>query len=277
MDVRAGLRGRFTLFVVALFLASATVSHAAPHTAPRTIPVYIFAGQSNMVGASSPAEDLPDLAPDLVGPQRDVSFFGPTDDHATTWAPVQAPTEIAGATYGPGFGPELSAGASLATDEAPIAIVKDAHDGTNLYSNWDPSDPDSLYAGMIARVRTAISQLRRQTHATPRLAAFVWMQGEGDSYSEHHARDYGAHLRDLIAHVRRDLGAPDLRIVLGRIAPIAGPFASVVRAEQADVAQHTAHTALVETQDLAHDPVSAVHLTAAGEIEFGHRIARVLQ
>jgi len=275
--VLAGQRGRFIFLLAVAIVASATGTHADPHAPPRAIPVYIFAGQSNMVGASAAADDLPALAPELAVPQPNALFFGPTDDRATRWAPLEAPTEIAGSMYGPGFGPELSAAAALASPDVPIAVVKYAHDGTNLFHNWDPSRTDGLYAAMIARVRLALSELAARTHADPRMAAFFWMQGEGDSYTRAHASDYEAHLTTFIADVRRDLDAPHLPVVLGHIAPIAGPFSSIVRSAQTDVVRHDADTKIVETADLSHDQWSLVHLNSSGEIELGRRFARALQ
>ena len=273
----AGRRGRIILFMAFGVIASATVTHADPHTAPRSIPVYVFAGQSNMVGASAAADDLPNIAPELVAPQPNALFFGPTDDHATRWAPLRAPTELIGSSYGPGFGPELSAAASLASPDEPIAIVKDAHDGTNLFHDWNPARSDGLYAGLIARTREALRELAAKTGEHPHIAGFVWMQGEGDSYTREHADAYETNLTAFLADVRRDLGAPHLRIVLGRIAFVAGPYASIVRDAQTRVAAHEPNTSIVETDDLEHDPASAVHLDTSGQIELGRRFARALQ
>ncbi len=273
----AGFRGRIILLVALGVIASATATHADPHASPRSIPVYVFAGQSNMVGASAAADGLPDLAPELVAPQRDVLFFGPTDDHATRWAPLRAPTELLGSSYGPGFGPELSAAAALASPDEPIAIVKDAHDGTNLYHDWNPARPDGLYAGLIARTHEALRRLAATTGEHPHIVAFVWMQGEGDSYTRAHADAYQTNLTSFLADVRRDLDAPHLRVVLGRIAYIAGPYARTIRDAQTAVAGHDKNTTIVETNDLEHDPASLVHLDTSGEIELGRRFARALQ
>jgi len=258
-------------------VATATVTHADPHALPRSIPVYIFAGQSNMAGAAASAGDLPELAPELTSPQAHVLFFGPTDDRASRWVPLSAPTEVSQSIYGPGFGPELSAAATLASPDEPIAIVKYAHDGTNLYHDWDPSRPNGLYHAMIARTRSALATLAKQAHAEPRIAGFFWMQGEGDSYTRSNALAYGANLTELIAHVRKDLGVPRLRVVLGRIALISGPYSRIVRDEQADVARRDRDTTIVSTDDLEHDPSSLVHLSSSGEIDLGRRFARALE
>jgi hypothetical protein len=271
-----GRRGRIILAIAFGVIASATVTHADPHTAPRSIPVYVFAGQSNMVGASAAAYDLPDIAPELVAPQPNALFFGPTDDHATRWAPLRAPTEIIGSSYGPGFGPELSASAALASPDEPIAIVKDAHDGTNLFHDWNPARTNGLYAGLIARTRDALRTLAQTTGEHPHIVAFIWMQGEGDSYTRAHADAYETNLTTFLADVRRDLDTPHLRIVLGRIAYIAGPYATTVRDAQTRVASRDRYTSIVETNDLEHDPASAVHLDSSGEIELGRRFARAL-
>jgi hypothetical protein len=270
-------RGRIGLLLVVLVAVSAFAVRADPHTPPRTIPVYLFAGQSNMVGASASTDDLPDAAPDLAAPQPRVLFFGPTDDRATRWLPLRPPTELSGSAYGPGFGPELSAAAALARAAGPIAIVRYARDGTNLYHDWDPARPDGLYRAMIERAKRALRDLTATTRARPHLAGFFWMQGEGDSYTRDHALAYRAHLTAFLADVRHDLDAPRLPVVLGRIAYISGPFSAIVRNAQTRVAQRDPRATIVETNDLEHDPASLVHLDTNGQIELGRRFARAMQ
>src|SRR5690349_5184300 len=82
------------------------------------IPEFIFAGQSNAVGASTSPDELTGNLANFLAQQYNVLFYGP--NHETlikTWGPLQPPTETAQAITGPpgntGFGPELSAGRDL--------------------------------------------------------------------------------------------------------------------------------------------------------------------
>jgi hypothetical protein len=266
------LRGHIVLCVA---IVATSISVTAASSSP-TIPVYIFAGQSNMVGSSSVARDLRLLAPKLAAPQSNALFFGPTDDHATSWSRLKAPTEISQASYGPGFGPELSAAAALSTS-GPIAIVKFARNGTNLYHDWDPSRSNGLYRALITRTRAAFGSLQATTHRTPRIAGFFWMQGESDTYQLGHAAAYGKNLINFFNHVKTDLGTPQLRVVIGRISTLAGPFSGVVRDEQMVVAKHEGLGQIVTTDNLDHDPLSPMHLNSQGELDLGRRFAHALE
>jgi hypothetical protein len=195
---------------------------------------------------------------------------------------LEAPTEIVQARRHEGFGPEMGAAQPLARRHpgSTIAIVKAAWSGTNLYRDWDPYRPESLYSRMIQRVRAAVSGLRRSSDAPIMLAGFFWMQGEADSQHARSATYYGTNLATFVRAVRRDLSAPTLPFVFGRIADLRKEsahhfrFSEVVRREQARVARTVPRTYMVATDDLERSSVAPIHFSSRGTYELGRRFVQ---
>ncbi len=108
----------------------------------QTVRVFIFAGQSNMVGTHSRVSDIKRFPPfdGLQQPQENVLFSYKLGREqmksSTSWIPLQ-PT-------GDYFGPELSFGRRVAQQiQAPIAIIKVASGGTTLGEDWNPDTPEA--------------------------------------------------------------------------------------------------------------------------------------
>jgi hypothetical protein len=246
------------------------------------IRVYVFAGQSNMVGPDTDATDLARIAPSTAVRTPRVLFWGPTADFPTSWAPLRAPTEVLQAKTRKGFGPEIGAAQMLARSHArsTIAIVKFAKRGTNLADDWNPSRSGGLYAQMIRRAQDAVAALKRTWAAPVVLAGFFWMQGESDSIHRAWADAYRANLTELVRAVRRDLHTPELPVVLGRIADLRlqlAPrfrYSDVVRRAQLDVARTVANTSLVSTDGLEHASTARIHFSSRGTYELGRRLVQ---
>jgi hypothetical protein len=243
--------------------------------AERTVRVYIFAGQSNMVGASAITSELGSLAPALLEPPDDVLFFGPDDDRPTHWGWLPSATEPTQSFYGPGFGPELSAARRLARlhPRSATAIVKLARNGTSLHTDWNPDRRGSLYEALLVRTRAALAALRPIADDV-RIAGVFWMQGEWDAERLAYADAYGANLTRFIARLRADLRSPHLPVVIGRIRDVRRvslwrPYSHVVRREQQEVAVADPHSYLVSTDGLTIDPRSPVHFDTRGTIRLG--------
>jgi hypothetical protein len=270
------------LLVGVLCLVGLGVRPAVARAPLTPIRVYVFAGQSNMVGAATMAAQLPTIAPKLQVPNNRVSFWGPTTDAPRSWAPLQAPTEVWKNMFHEGFGPELSAGRALAElrPRERIGIVKFAWNATSLAWDWDPNRSGSLYEKMITGTRRAITKLQARFHAPVRVAGFFWLQGESDAGSREHASSYGESLREFIAAVRADLRAPKLPFVIAQIDdvrkyhPVLLRHSRTVRAQQVRVARADPHAFLVSTDGLDHNPVSPVHFSSRGTIDLGRRLVQ---
>jgi hypothetical protein len=228
----------------------------------QAIPLFIFAGQSNMLVLNTQAADL---TPEQRLPQSQVLFYGP-NENGSTLAPLQPPTTSAG-----GFGPETSTGKTLTTfNQFPlVAEVKFAMSGSNLAHQWDPDSPGSFYHQLFARVEQARQALEAQYPSDEvYVAGFFWMQGEADAQNAGYAAAYQANLGYFIDRVREDTGDPTLPFVLGRIRDWPFPHAAQVRAAQANVAAAKANVGLVNTDFL---PIGGdyLHFSSAGTYQLG--------
>jgi hypothetical protein len=146
-----------SLFVVGVLLSGTIMAKERP------LKVFIFAGQSNMVGAGAAVSDLPE---DLKGEQKMALFFD-----GGKWV-MLAP----GKTEKRGFGPEISFSRKLSAEiKEPIGIIKHSVVGTNLAQHWSPANPKSLYAELLKKVSAA-----QQTRKTE-MVGMIWMQGEKPS------------------------------------------------------------------------------------------------
>jgi hypothetical protein len=188
--------------------------HAADDT---TLRVFIFAGQSNMVGSDSRVADIRRFPPfaGLEQPQEAVRFsycIGREDKQQSEgWVPLQPVGNV--------VGPELSFARTVTqTITAPIAIIKIAAGGTTLGEDWNPDNPGGfrLYPLALQRIRDALARLDREGIRW-RLEGFMWHQGENDMFNEQFMAQYGANLQNFMARWRKDLNAPELRFYIGEL------------------------------------------------------------
>jgi hypothetical protein len=268
---------RFVLVWLALVVAMLIVPLAGRRArADEPVRLYLFAGQSNMVGEATSARAVRSIDPHLLRRVRNVLFWGPTDDAAKRWGALTLPTEVAQSSSHDGFGPEFSAAAMLAArhPHATIAIVKLARDGTTLSSDWNPANRAGLYEAAVRRVRAAEAALAATRHRGVHLDGIFWMQGEQDASRYSRASTYDAHLVAFISALRRDLHAPTVPFVIGRIADLRTfdptmAYSSVVRAAQERVGVTVPDTYLVSTDALPRSKASPIHFTSRGIIELG--------
>ncbi len=204
------------LAVLAAFLLTPAIARGAD-TDTKTLRVFIFAGQSNMVGTHSNVQHIKRFPPfaGLDKPQEDVLFSynlgRETKETSKGWIALQ-PT----GTY---FGPELSFGWQVAKETgAPIAIIKCASGGTALGDDWNPDEPSGfkLYPLALDLVRSSLAELDR-TKAAYRIEGFMWHQGENDMFHKDFKPAYAKNLTNFIASWRRDLKTPGLRFYIGEL------------------------------------------------------------
>ncbi len=189
----------------ALLLMAALI-FPATSLADEPLKVFIFAGQSNMVGRAAKVEELPEA---LQAPQKNWAF------HGNQWVPLEP-----GKTQNPeieGFGPEISFAAAMAEHLGePIGIIKYSRGGTNLHTQWNvekQNQPKSLYAALIHLVEKAKATKEIE------IVGMTWMQGEADSKTEAIAIAYGDHYRKLITQARKDFDNPAMPFIAGRVNP----------------------------------------------------------
>jgi hypothetical protein len=283
------MRARHSV-VALLFMGCALSSYAAP---PQAIDVYLIGGQSNATGQGY----LANLEKGVV-PDARVMLFHSGKPHLNsgaepnTWMPLRQASESPDR-----FGPELGFGNRLAElmPDRKIALIKHAHSGTNLFSQWNPgkdaSDAEHVgpqFKTFVETVELGLKGLRDQGYE-PTILGMIWQQGESDSKGKSEAADYGANLAHFIARAREQFHAPDMLFVYGYVLPppSKGENRDLVRKGQKDVDQNSASPLavkgafVVETDDLsqrANDantkyPTDHVHFGTAGTLELGRRMA----
>lgn len=179
--------------------------------------VFIFAGQSNMVGSDSKVQDIQQFPPfvglDVAQPRVRFSYCLGREDKQTSdgWVDLQPVDKV--------VGPELSFARKVTQHiTAPIAIIKIAAGGTHLGGDWNPDEPTGfkMYPLALKWVRDALADLD-QRNIKYRLEGFMWHQGENDMFDKQFKPAYGRNLKNFIASWRRDLQAPDLKFYIGEL------------------------------------------------------------
>ena len=207
------------------FFAALLVAHMAAQSADSTVAdadtttlrVFIFAGQSNMVGSDSKAKDIRRFPPfaGLDLPQDKVLFsynIGREEKLTSQgWVALQPVDEV--------VGPELSFARRVSQSvKAPIAIIKCAAGGTTLGEDWNPDAPGGfkLYPLALELIRSSLAELDRRK-VPYRIEGFMWHQGENDMFSKEFKPAYGRNLKNFLARWRRDLKTPGLRFYIGEL------------------------------------------------------------
>lgn len=179
--------------------------------------VFIFAGQSNMVGSDSKVADI-ERFPPFSGYgelQPEVKFaycIGRENKFRSDgWAALGPVNNV--------VGPELSfVRAVSAESDSPIAIIKCAAGGTHLGGDWNPDNPEGfkMYPLALELVRDSLQRLT-DAGVKYRVEGFMWHQGENDMFNETYMAEYGNNLKRFFACWRRDLGLPDLKFYVGEL------------------------------------------------------------
>ncbi len=209
------LKRPFALLSFVIFVGGASLLLAEEDTA--TVRVFIFAGQSNMVGSDSNVNDIHHFPPfaGLEAPQTGVRFSYCLGRENKTksdgWVDLQPVNNV--------VGPELSFARKVTRNiKAPIAIIKVAAGGTHLGGDWNPNEPIGfkMYPLALSWVRDALADLEKQG-VKYRLEGFMWHQGENDMFNADYMASYGENLKNFLTSWRRDLNAPNLHFYIGEL------------------------------------------------------------
>lgn len=198
-----------------ILLSLASIAHS--YGDDEVTRVFVFAGQSNMVGSDSRVSDIERFPPfsGLGSPQEGVRFSyvlgRENKTRSNGWTILQPVNGI--------VGPELSFAREVRRHvDAPLAIIKCAAGGTHLGGDWNPVEPIGfkMYPLLLEQVRGALAELE-QEGIPYRLEGFVWHQGENDMFEASYMPAYGQNLAGFVSAVRRDLEAPALRFYVGEL------------------------------------------------------------
>ncbi len=203
------------LYLLLILMVSACAVEA--QEGDKTLRVFIFAGQSNMVGSDSKAQDIQNFPPfaGLDRPQDGVLFsycIGRENKRKSDgWVSLGPVNNV--------VGPELSFARRVARNiEAPVAVIKVAAGGTHLGGDWNPDEPIGfkMYPLALDWIRSALAALDEKK-IRYRIEGFMWHQGENDMFNKDYMPAYGANLKNFLARWRRDLETPDLRFYIGEL------------------------------------------------------------
>tara|TARA_R110002072_G_scaffold80149_8_gene184376 strand:+ start:343 stop:2007 length:1665 start_codon:yes stop_codon:yes gene_type:complete len=179
--------------------------------------VFVFAGQSNMVGSDSNPADIEHFPPfaGLDAPQSKVRFSyvigRETQSRSDGWVGLQPVNGV--------VGPELSFARKVSDrTREPIAIIKCAAGGTHLGGDWNPDEPSGfeMYPLLLETVRSSLAELDAKG-VRYRLEGLMWHQGENDMFDDGYMAAYGDNLANFLKCLRRDLEAPELRAYIGEL------------------------------------------------------------
>jgi sialate O-acetylesterase len=250
---------------------------AAQESRPSPTRVWVLAGQSNMEGNGwldgSAAE--PDVR--ILRVEGDAARWevGVEPSHRAV-----VPKDLPGWAAGPpkvgrfdgrkGASPGVAFAAHRArTTRSVVGLIPVAVGGTSLdaWSAARKSDPESLYAKMLARVKA--SGMKPE--------GVLWYQGEADAVGKPEAAEtYAARLDAWIADVRRDLGDPELPVIAAQLCRYVverdATGWNTVQEVQRLLPSRMARTECVATVDLSLD--DPIHLSADAERRLGVRFAK---
>ncbi len=205
------------LIVPALTLVALACLTPDSAIAEEVTQVFLFAGQSNMVGADATTERIDDY-PDFKGasePQSDVLYsyiLGNGDEASKGWGPLKPLRS---------FGPEVTFARRVKQQAGfPIAIIKSAVGGTTVAFDWNPDAPDKgqkLYPRTLQLVRESLAELDKRG-IRYRLEAVMWHQGENDMLDRNLYKQYADGLMKLVARLRADLKAPELKWYIAEVS-----------------------------------------------------------
>ena len=228
--------------VAALFVSAVSVLAQQPEN----LDLFLLIGQSNMAGRGIvEAQDRVPI-PGVYALQKD-----------DTWAPAIDPLhwdkpEIAGVGIGRSFARAVG---------GSIGLIPAAFGGTSL-EQWKPGSPLFNEAVRRAKVATKSGQLR----------GILWHQGEADSDKRELAETYAARWMTMIIALKKELGLPNVVVVVGELGyflePDKHPYATEVNRQL-----HALQVNVASAEGL-HDKGDYLHFDAEGQREFGKRYAK---
>ncbi|MDB6071924.1 MAG: hypothetical protein JWL81_3095 [Verrucomicrobiales bacterium] len=290
-----------------LLLVTVGIGRGTAAEVTGTVKVFILAGQSNMEGQAVvdlSGKDYNEGRGTLVQVMADPARAGRyrhLRDAGGNWVERQdvrvryqrENQPLLEGPLGPGFsvyggkhhfGPEWQFGHVMGDFfEEPVLLVKTAWGGKSLYADFRPPGAGGTtgpyYNKMLEEVRAALAAVGTIFPASGgryELSGLVWYQGWNDGVEPDKAvPEYESNLTHLIRDVRRELGVPDLPVVIGELT---GPWVEAppewtrLREAQAAVAERpefAGRVRFVRTRDFvrkAEDSPNPGH----GHHEFGN-------
>ena len=252
---------------------------------PKHRDVFLIAGQSNADGRGLKAELTGGLAGN-AGQQAAVrihytntAYTNADKSRYRKWMSLEPGYSVApgytGTLPSNTFGMEIGAAKVLTGPYPAPAFIKVTRGGTALGvpgTDWYPAPLSSpaagpLYKALIESTLLALQEIKAAGE-TYTVHALYWHQGESDSSR---TAEYGALLTTLIESVRRDLGMPNLRFIIGELAETKG---QAFRDVQWQVASTVPNAGFLSSRGLV--TFEGTHFTTSSMVTFGGRLGHAL-
>lgn len=254
------------ILVLSLIFLSTHTQEKLEQTSIKPMPVFIMAGQSNMVGVSAKT-NIENLPSELQKPFEKVMF---TEFWGKKFTPLMPKNDI---------GPEFGFGKELSTSMGQtIGIIKLASGGTSLKQHWN-SDPQ-LYdkeksIGLLFKRLTAYVVEIKKENPNIKIMGMCWMQGEADSrYGKVSEEEYRKMLEMFIEGCRKEIDEPEMAFVCGRVVPPKDwPNRESVRKAQETVTLKNYAWVDCDSFELGKDNL---HFTLKGQLEIGTSMAKAM-
>lgn len=225
---------------------------------PKRMHLYLLMGQSNMAGRG----ELDSAA----ASQHDNRVWMLNQDQQ--WVPARHPIhfdkpDISGSGLGLQFGIDMAD----SDPDVTIGLVPCAVGGTAI-SRWEPGQYDE--ATKTHPYDDAQQRLRRAME-DGEVKGILWHQGEADSFDSL-AGAYTGKFLELLERVRKEVGNPDIPVVVGQLGMYNASY-EIINRELARLPSMDPHIALVSSEGLTHKG-DGVHFNRASLSEFGKRYAK---
>ena len=265
----------------------------------RKVRVFVLAGQSNMEGIGTindpendPGSLIDVIQNDVDGNWSEIGEIGNWNslEGASLYFANNGDTIRTNVTVGQGSDPNLI-GAELMFAhqldeyyEDPVLIIKTAWGGKNLAVDFRPpsagGNTGEFYNSMIQTVQDVTQNLGTEFPNIGvtdfEISGFAWFQGWNDGASDSFLDEYESNLYHLVNDVRKDIGNPDLPVVIansgqGGFTPSNDPWVqdmqNIVSVAQENVGCNDSifggRVGFVETKqyyrDLSESPQDAIH------------------
>ena len=250
--------------------------------------IYLLIGQSNMQGEGSSYNAA------LDSPVPRVLKFGSREDREAAFVTgghrLTTLNSVSGSKIGMGLEFAKTLLAAEGDPEVVICLINHALGGTAIqwwepgvtdttHSNPSTGQPYKLYDEALQRVADASNY--------GVIKGVLWHQGEYNSNLANLATTppadpdgYAAHLQTLVDNLRRDLHAPGLPFICGKLVPdFVSPqleYRATVEGALADLPNHRSNTLCVDNTGLAGNVTDPIHFDAASQRLLGQRYAAAM-
>ncbi|MEM9722582.1 MAG: sialate O-acetylesterase, partial [Bacteroidota bacterium] len=256
--------------------------------------VFIYAGQSNAVGAQGAPQYL-SVSPEDQDAYIDYAWNIPGEQSSLGWDKLQL---LQMDPIRKGHGAEISFARYLFNrGYTNLGMIKFAKGGTNLNYNWNPNTnlteydegtKNGMYPAMRNFVNTQLASLSgKDQNISHRISGFLWHQGEGDM-NPTMAPNYKANLLNFVRSLREDFGE-DLPVFIASVYnPNATPAeGEAIRLAQREVADGDPRVYIVNLDSIYYDangdpsPTNVgqdkLHYNSSGLVKIGNAFGRMVK